>query len=54
MTKENEDMKLFSIRLPKDVWIFLKKTSADQGIPMSEIVIRLLEKYRKKIENKLT
>ncbi len=51
---KNKDIKLFTLRLPKSVWLFLKAKSAEQEIPMAEIIVRCVEKYKKKFENKLT
>jgi predicted HicB family RNase H-like nuclease len=44
----------FTMRIPKDMLIFLKKTAADQETSISSIVIRCLDKYRKKAESKIT
>ena len=48
----NDNLTTFTMRLPKDVALFLKKTAAEQEETMSSIVIRCLEKYRKKLESK--
>lgn len=50
MVKDEEDIKVYNMRMPRDTWLFLKKTSAEQGIPMSEIILRCIERYRKKLE----
>ncbi|CAK0742180.1 hypothetical protein CCP3SC1AL1_1170015 [Gammaproteobacteria bacterium] len=44
----------FTMRIPKDMVIFLKKTAAVQEESMSSIVMRCLDKYRKKLEAKVT
>lgn len=49
-----DDIKAFNIRIPKDMWVFLKKKSIDQEKAMNAIVIDCLEKYKKKCEKKLT
>ena len=49
---DNDNLTTFTMRLPKDLALFLKKTAADQGETMSSIVIRCVEKYRKKMESK--
>lgn len=54
MSKDIKEIKTFNVRLPKDTWLFLKKTAAEQGVSMTDIIIRCVEKYRKKLENKLT
>lgn len=52
MIKDNDNLKVFSMRMPKETWMFLKKTSADQEISMAEIIMRCVEKYKKKFYNK--
>lgn len=56
MTKKkiNKDIKMFQMRMPKDMWVFLKKTAIDQEISMMDIIVRCVDKYKKKFENKLT
>lgn len=49
-----QEIKSFNMRVPRDTWLFLKKVSAEQGISMTEIIIRCVEKYKKRLENKLT
>ncbi len=51
---DSPDLKIFNMRLPKDLWLFLKNAAAAQEIAMSDIIIDSLSKYRKKYENKLT
>jgi len=52
--KTNKDIKMFQMRMPRDMWVFLKKTAIDQEISMMDIIIRCVDKYKKKMENKLT
>ena len=53
MAKETgENITTFTMRIPKDMVVFLKKTAADQEESMSSIVMRCLDKYRKKLESK--
>lgn len=49
-----EEIKTFNMRIPRDIWLFLKKTSADQDISMTEIIVRCVDKYKKRLESKLT
>lgn len=49
----NDELKTFTMRIPKDMMLFLKKTAADQDDSMSSIVIRLLDKYRRRLEAKM-
>jgi hypothetical protein len=54
MDKKTNDLKTFNMRMPKDIWMFLKHSSVAQEESMTDIIVRCLEKYRKNIENKLT
>ena len=53
MKNDTKDIKALNIRIPKDLWVFLRKAALDQETSMNEIIIRCVEKYRKKIENKV-
>lgn len=54
MAKDDSDkMTTFTMRIPKRMVLFLKKTAADQEDSMSSIVMRCLEKYKKKLESKI-
>jgi hypothetical protein len=46
------EIKPFSIRLPKTLWAFLKKKSIEQERAMNEIIIDCIKRYRKQ-ENAL-
>lgn len=48
------DIKTFNMRMPKETWRFLKKVAAEQERSMGEIIISCVEKYKKRLENKLT
>lgn len=50
----NDDLKAFNVRLSKETWRFLKKTALEQERTMGEIVETCVEKYKKRLENKLT
>lgn len=52
--KINKDIKMFQMRMPKDMWVFLKKTAIDQEISMMDIIVRCVDKYKKRVENRLT
>jgi hypothetical protein len=52
--KVKDQIKTFNMRMPRDIWIFLKRTAADQEISMTDIIVRCVEKYKKRLENKLT
>lgn len=48
------EKKSFQIRLPKDLWTFLKKQSMEQEKAMNVLIIESLQKMKKSLENKLT
>ena len=54
MKKEAAETKMFQFRLPKDLWVFLKNETIKKEMPMSELVIRYIEKNRRRVESKLT
>jgi len=45
--------KMFSLRIPKELWFFIKSQSLVQDKPMNKIIMDELEKMKKKIENKM-
>ncbi len=51
MTKE---LKSFNMRMPKETWQFLKRQAAAQEVSMTEIILRCVDKYKKRFDNKLT
>lgn len=51
---KNKEIKMFQMRMPKDMWVFLKKSAIDQEVSMMDIILRCVEKYKKRMENKLT
>jgi hypothetical protein len=54
MSKLSEENKMFNMRMSKEMWMFLKLRAAEQEEAMTDIVNRLLEKYKKKFDDKLT
>lgn len=50
----SETLKTFNIRIPKSLWAYIKKLSVDRDETMNSLLINLLEKHKKKNENKLT
>lgn len=54
MKKEGTELKLFNMRLPKHIWLFLKNTAAAQERSMTDIIVEGVEKYKTKLEKKLT
>ena len=47
MIKKHTAIKTFNMRMPRDLWIFLKKTAAEQEVSMTDIIIRCVDKYKK-------
>lgn len=54
MAHEKSNLKVFNIRMPKETWLFLKKTAAAQEVSMTDIILRCVNKYKNKLESKLT
>jgi predicted HicB family RNase H-like nuclease len=54
MDGKMNNIKTFNIRIPRELWVFLKKSSVDQDRSMNEIIVSCIEKLKKKKENKLT
>lgn len=54
MAKDNNELKTFNMRMPKELWMFLKKTAAQQEVSMTEIIVRCVAKYKKKLDTRLT
>ena len=52
--KKGTEVKSFNVRLKKDVWVFLKTIAATQERSMMDVIRECVEKYKKRIENKLT
>ncbi len=52
--KVEEKQKCFQMRLTLDLWRFLKKQTVDQEESMNKIILKCLEKYKKRIEKRLT
>lgn len=48
------EIKNFNIRIPKETWLFLKKTAMEQERSMVDIIMSCVDKYKRKCENKLT
>jgi len=54
MGSKKTEIKTFNMRMPKDIWMFLKKTAAEQEESMTDIIVRCVKKYKKKFDDKLT
>lgn len=49
MKRDVSDLKNLSLRLPREMWAFLKVTAVEQQVSMTDIVIHCVDKYRKKL-----
>lgn len=45
-----QEVKYFQVRMPKDLWLFLKQVSAEKEIPMAEIINKSIAKLKKSYE----
>jgi predicted HicB family RNase H-like nuclease len=45
-----EDLKAYSIRMPKDLWKFLKKESMEQEVSMNSIILECIIRYKNKLK----
>jgi predicted HicB family RNase H-like nuclease len=48
------EIKTLNIRLPKDLWAFVRKRAFDREMSINEFILRNLEKYKKHYEKHLT
>lgn len=48
-----EQNKAMNIRIPKELWSFGKKKAIDREMSFNQLVIELLEKYKKKCDKKV-
>lgn len=46
------NIKSFNVRLPRELWAFLKKRAVEQDTSMGEILIKSLKKLKEKYEKK--
>lgn len=47
-------IKTFNIRIPKELWAFIKKKSIEKEKTMNSMIIELIENFKKKCEKNLT
>lgn len=45
-----DDLKQFTMRMPRDVWLFLKADCAQRGISMSSLILYCVNKHKSKLE----
>jgi hypothetical protein len=44
--KDQLNIKKFNVKLPYELWIFLKKSAVDQDVSMNKIIIDLITKLK--------
>lgn len=49
-----ENLKAFNVRIPRELWAYLKKLSVDKEKSMNDIVTNLILKHKKNSEKSLT
>lgn len=54
MSKQASEIKIFNMRIAKELWMFLKAEAAAKETSMTNIIVACVEKHKKKIESKLT
>lgn len=47
------NIKPFNVRLPKELWYFLRRHSVDVELSMNQIIVNCMQNYKKKIEKDL-
>ncbi len=52
--KEYSKLKSFNVRLPHNVWKFLKMVAAEQERSMTDVIVECVDKYKRRLQNKLT
>lgn len=51
--KKMSDDKTFNVKLPRDLWIFLKRKAADEDTSMAKLILKSVEKLKKNADKKL-
>lgn len=47
---ETKTIKTFNVRIPKELWLFLRKHSIDLEISMNQIIVNCMMSYKNKNE----
>lgn len=47
-----QELKAFTVRIPADVWTYMRVTSFEQETTMTEILLRALELHKEKYSKK--
>jgi predicted DNA-binding protein len=53
MENNKMSIKTFNIRVPKDLWVFMKHLSAQKEKPMNVILVEMIEKAKNKADKKM-
>lgn len=52
MAKKLQEIKTFNVRMPRDTWVFLRNIATETDLSLNSIIIRLIERYKTRKENK--
>lgn len=50
MAKDQGELKHFTMRMPKELWLFLKSHGAKKEMSMTDIIVMCVEKYKNRVE----
>lgn len=45
--------KSFNVKIPRDLWLFLKRKAADEDTSMAQLIFKAVEKMKKNHDKKL-
>lgn len=51
---EAKKMKAMTLRMPRELWVFLKKKAIDQDTSINDLINSRLKKFKENCDNKLT
>ena len=49
-----DDFKAFHLSMPKETWLYIKRTAMHSECSMTDVVVNCIEKQRRKASKKLT
>jgi predicted HicB family RNase H-like nuclease len=52
MIKKDNDIKTFNLRIPRNLWVFLRNISTITDTSLNAIITKLIENHKKKLEKK--
>lgn len=47
-----KDIKTFNIRMPRSIWLFLRDKAAEKDSSMNQVILGLVDGYKRRLENK--